>query len=390
MIVVFVIIVMFLAGCGAAAPTPSTRVAVMVDAPPYQAASVPITLENAAQLRYLGRLDQPDVVATVFAYSVSPDGLNVVGLTEQEIIAWDLLTGARAFVTARGDAERAVYASDKEAIYLVDSTGSLRSMDAASGEDRFQALGHPTFIGVSAFAPDADLVALAGSDGTIKVWDMLTRDSRITINAADVAITALTFSPDALRVFSADADGWRRVWDSMTGALIREQRDAVLGTTQLVSTVLSLSPDGEVAAAANESGALLWMPDATGQTLPLSSVYGRPSLLRWSSDSRWLVTGTARGGVSLWDVLDGRLVGALPDTAGSRISADFSPDAPLLVTTALDGTTHLWDVSAASGTGLRTSILNVGSRTIFAVEWTDDGRSLLFFDANGAIYVWGI
>ena len=27
---------------------------------------------------------------------------------------------------------------------------------------------------------------------------------------------------------------------------------------------------------------------------------------------------------------------------------------------------------------------------IYAVEWTDDGRLLLLFDASGPVYVWGL
>ncbi len=387
-----ILLLILLTACASATPTPPPRAVIEpMNAPPWQSADVPINVTNVAQIAYLGRLDQPDIMATVFAYTVSPDGLNLVGLTDQEIIQWDLLTGARIFTTARVDAVRVMFASDKESIYLVDVTGAIRSMDVRTSADLYQASGHTAYAGVSAFAPDFDLIALGGSDGTIKLWDMVTRESRLTIDAADATITALVFTPDATRVVSADQDGWRRVWDTETGDLITEQRDAVLGTRQLITTALLVASDGAQIAGVNDSGILLWTIGDSSASIPLSAGRGgRPSLVRWSADGRWLLSGTSNDGLALWDVNRSAFVGTLPNTQGDRVDADFSPDGTLLLTSALDGTVRLWDLSNPSDTSTRASQLPIGTSTIFGVEWTDDGRALLLFDANGAIYLWGI
>ena len=388
---IFTCVMLTLVACATATPTaPPRAVEPTLSAPEYREAAAPITVLNAAAITYLGRLDQPDVLATVFAYAVSPDGLNLVGLTDQEIINWDLLTGTRVFTTARVDAVRAMFASDKETIYLLDSTGTVRSIDATTSQDLFNAQGHNDFAGIAAFAPEVDLMALGGRDGTIKIWDMVTRESRVTIPAASAPITALIFTPDATRVISADDSGWRRVWDSTTGVLIAEQRNEILGANPLITTALAVSNDGSLVAAANDNGALIWnTTDQTTRSL-VDGNGGRPTLIELSPNGRWLITGMPESGLTLWDTTNQQPIGRLPETSGDRIDADFSPDGDLLLTSALNGSVRLWDVSNPRENGGRASDLDVGSSTIFAVEWTDDGRALIIFDANGAIYVWGI
>src|SRR4051812_48711478 len=60
-----------------------------------------IKLANVTNIAYLGRLDAKSTPSTVFAYAFSPDGSRLVGLNNEQLIGWDLVTGKLLFNTAR-------------------------------------------------------------------------------------------------------------------------------------------------------------------------------------------------------------------------------------------------------------------------------------------------
>ncbi|MFQ3674796.1 MAG: WD40 repeat domain-containing protein, partial [Aggregatilineales bacterium] len=70
--------------------------------------------------------------------------------------------------------------------------------------------------------------------------------------------------------------------------------------------------------------------------------------------------------------------------------ARFSADGALLATTVLDGPVTLWNIAEATEDTIPSARLLVGSTRITGLEWSDDGFTLAFFDANGLVYLWGI
>ncbi|MFN8531203.1 MAG: WD40 repeat domain-containing protein [Anaerolineae bacterium] len=377
-----------MAACASAPPSDQRRTPT-VPAPTWRAASVPITLENANQIAYLGRLDQEEPAATVFAHAMSPDGLNIAGLTDQNVIGWDLLTGERIFVNARLTTGVISYSSDKTEIYGIDSTGDLRVLDATSGSETDRAHGHPAYAGVYAIATDFDLIALGGTDGTVKVWNMVTRQSEVTFDAGE-QITALGFSPDASVLATADSDGYIRLWDWATRTQQREWRNEQLGSTRFTTTRIVFSPDGQQFALANDFDVRLGSP--TGElSNPLRlETGGRSPMLRYAPDGRYLVMGTNDAGIALWTPAAIALIATLPDTSGDRMDAVFSPDGGMLATTALGRHAALWNISQVDASGGGRFQFPIENSTILETDWTSDGRLILLFDANGAIYAWGI
>src|SRR6266496_821068 len=78
-----------------------------------------IKLANVTNIAYLGRLDAQGIPSTVFAYAFSPDGSHLVGLNNEQLIGWDLVTGKLLFNTARLDAALVYYGADKTEVYTV-------------------------------------------------------------------------------------------------------------------------------------------------------------------------------------------------------------------------------------------------------------------------------
>src|SRR5262249_32898234 len=149
-------------------------------------------LNNVSNIGYLGRLDLPGTPSTLFNYAVSPDATRLVALSNDQVLAWNLLNGDLLFQTARGEATRVFYSSDKTEIYVADNNGTVKVLDANSGANKtsFRGSGNGIFGGTIAQYADGDLLALGSEDGTVKVWDTYARESLVTIDAQKVSVAA--------------------------------------------------------------------------------------------------------------------------------------------------------------------------------------------------------
>lgn len=377
------LLALVLTGCGAGAtPAPPFRNAPTLTAPAWTTGGEPINLENVTSLRYMGRIDPPDVVATWFDLAFSPDSTALAAINVDQLASWDILTGAVLFYSARGGVIRVYYSPDKTELYGVTESGEVSVYNALTGQQTASFNGHAAFAGVSAFHADSGHLALGGADGTIKVWDTFSRTALATFDAHAAPLSALTFAPAGDLLASAAGDGWARVWDWQSRTLAAGVEAANIARLTFAPVAL----DAWTLALGTATNALLWTPDAAPAALDSEG----SDVLLFSPDGRYLLAGSRSDGLTLWDGENGQFVGRLPDTAGDGTSAAFSPDGALLVTSTLNGGVFLWNLNALTDEDLNQAALNTGTRQIQRVAWSPDGRLLLFFDAVGAVYVWGI
>ena len=379
-------VVLCLAACQPATPdTGSGRGAATLPAPTWVEAQAPITLDNANNIGYLGRLQSPDTVSTIFDYSVSPDTVTLAGINFEQLMAWDLISGEPLFATSRSDITRIFFSPDKTEIYGVDNDGGVGVFDTERGAETNAFSGHAAYNGAVAFEAEIGWLALGGEDGTVKVWDTYERQSLVTIDAHSRQISALAFSADGARLATAGVDGAVRVWDWQNRAMLSE-----LGLGERVAPLLAFSPDGSTLAIGTDADAMLWRVGTGDELIRLDAGSGGAiHLLMYSPDGQYVAAGSRSAGIAIWDAA-GELIARLPDSSGEQISADFSPDGTMLVTSALDKGAFLWNLSGSGGGALSQAPLDAGTRAIYRVHWTSDGRALLLFDAIGPIYVWGV
>ncbi len=377
---ILLLFVLALAACGTpAAVTPEARNAPTLTAPAWVTGNQPITLENVDSIRYLGRIDPPDVVATWFDAALSPDSTALAAINIDQLAQWNLLTGETLFYTGRGEAVRVFYSPDKTEMYGVETSGRVAIYNALTGQQINQFSGHSAFSGVAAYDANAGLLALGGTDGTIRVWNTLERQAQVTINAHSGRINTLAFAPNGVFIASTAADGRARLWDWQPRTLLAET-DA----TEILRT--SFAPDSATIALGMGTSVALWTPNADPVTLDTRG----SDVMQFSGDGRYLLAGSRSDGLTLWNAPDATLIGIMPDTAGDGVAAAFSPDGALLITSTLNRGVYLWNLNAVTGTQLSQAPLDVGTRQIYDVRWTDDARLILLFDAVGAIYMWGI
>lgn len=395
----FVALMLLLAAVAACSPSPEVP-ATPTLAPPGtfvpQARDVPtlpppewtnagetVTLENAPRLAYLGRLDAQGSPSTVFAYAFSPDGARLVGLNNQQIIGWNLISGELLFNTDRLNAAQIYYGADKAEVYTVDGTGQIRIYDAESGVSTQALNGQPSFSGAAAYDRDNGLLALGGSDGSIKVWDVANRQSLVTINAHTLPIAYLAFSSDGERLASVSTDNSVRAWDWRNRQSTAEMK--------VTASKIAFSPDGSQLAVGETTQITIWNPQNGTLTNTLSTGPRTVTdLLIYSPDGQYIINGGSIQSLTVWDSQSGKLVNTLPGAGGEENSIAFSQDGTLLATSVLGGDVLLWDTTKMRDEALTYAALNVGTRQILYTDWSPDGFVLLLVDATGPLQLWGI
>ena len=214
--------------------------------------------------------------------------------------------------------------------------------------------GHTDEVWGAVFSPDGTRIATASADGTAKIWDATTGKDLITLKGPVPGVVwHAMFSPDGKLLATAGQDGIARIWNVTTG-------EQVLGLAGHTADVLHIefSPDGSRMATVSPDGTAKVWDALTGKEL-LTLDQGddaEPYWVAFSPDSSRIAVANTRGGfegwVSIWDVVTGEILLALPDQNAYVNSVSFSPDGTQILTTSDDQTTRIWD--ANSGEELKT------------------------------------
>ncbi|MBZ0294702.1 MAG: hypothetical protein K8L99_19220 [Anaerolineae bacterium] len=361
----------------------SGRNAPTAPAPDWTESAAPITLENVTNIALLGRLDNSGEPSTVFAHSLSPDGTRLAGLNNEQLLIWDLINGELVTSTTRLTANHVYFSPDKTEVYTVNPEGSVTIYDAETGKTRTDFESVPNFNETMAYYAEDGWLAFGSLRGSVKVWDPLERTARVTIEAHALRITALAFSDNGDLLATAGEEGTVKIWNWQDRELL-----ATLDEGEPVDKIV-FSPDAtQLAVSVGENTRLWSIPDATRQRV-IDTGPGGTEILAYTPDGRYLINGGDTPEIAVWDPQTGNLAARLPGTGGDRVALAFSPDGTLMVTSVLNGTTTLWNLTTITSTTVNRADLTI-SDLVFSVDWTSDSRLITVFSASGGVYVWGV
>ncbi len=355
-------------------------------APEWRSPSEPINRANVAQTQLLGRLDVRGTPSTLFDYALSPDSTQFAALNADSVVIWDLISGERIFTDARREGAYVFFSPDKTELFSITGDGSahIYNLENRSSPTTIEVLNR--FSGAHDYIEEEALLALGSLDGSIRVWDMLEERSLVTFDAHDRDIVRLVFSPDGQYLASAASAGAVKIWDWRAREVVSE-----LDNGDAVVRRIAWSPDGERLAVASIEGIFLWnVPDASYLFTLQTGIGGSDDVLKYSQDGQFLINGGDIRDMIVWDAETGDLVALLPNVGGDVTSAYFSQDSEILLASVLDGPVTVWDMTQITSDSVVTATLDVGSQRVRDVIFAPDSYTMLFLDAIGPVYVWGI
>ena len=355
----------------------------------------------------------------------SPDGKMLAsGSVDKTVQLWDTSTGEllATFTGHINGITALAFSPDSTTLVSGSADGMIRFWDTENGDplaDRIT--GHTQWVRAATFFEDrrgevtSPLLVSVAFNGEVTFWDVKTpQKPTVRTEGHRDKLSTLAFSPDGTKLVSVGAEGsmifgagfstWRtdhliRLTDVKTG---RE-----LATLQYTmgAEALTFSPDGKTVAFTGLGEIRLWNTE-TGdeQAIPLADlradIHNIPivSALAFSSDGRWLVSGTEGGKIQMWDVATGEALVAFAEptareNTGGISALVFSPDGTLLAA-GVHSQIRLWEV----GTG--NTLLSVstdhkrGNMTFQSdpepLVFSQDGTILVNGLAHGAIQLWDV
>jgi WD40 repeat protein len=327
---------------------------------------------------------------------LSPDGRFALSNLAREMLLWDVTTGkpVRTFV-GRSSRVACVELSPDGRLGVSVSGNTLHLWDVASGKE-LRSFGSSEWGNALAFSPDGRML-LAGTHG----------DFERNLMDGPAGSSGVAFSPDGR--FALSGSGWKlELWDATEGQQVRSfagsassdvKENAVIlwdvatgrevrrfaGHTGWVTSV-AFAPDGRLAASGGRDHKIKLWDVAAGKELRTMDVSGgnwffEGIAVAFLTDR--FVQAAVSGGLQVWEVKTGKLVGGTSDPNGSLASVRFSGDGQRAVSVTNE-TVNLWDMT--KGEVLRSFTGHTSS--VDSVAVSRDGGLVMSGSNDGTARLW--
>lgn len=301
----------------------------------------------------------------VFLLGYSPDGSQLMTNENNTVSVWDARSGQRRFHFEDPAGIWGAIGSPDGKWVVAGSGRDVKMWDAATGAQRLVLSGHSDFVLAVAMSADGKQLASTGLDQTVKLWDAQTGELELTLPKLNNISESLAFSPDGKLLAASTQEGWIYTWKTATGELFNR-----FGSE---AGPMRFTPDSRYLVTANLNGTVTFLDASTGKLLmALAGHKGDVTSLALGPDGQHVASGGDDGTVKIWDTRPDREVFTVTNNGVAINRVAYSPDGTRFVTGSDDGTIKMWDAA----TGEERLTIPGEHAGVYGVDFSPDGTRL--------------
>jgi WD40 repeat protein len=314
------------------------------------------------------------------------------------------------------------FMSDDNVFATGDGNGVIRLWDILNGQEILTLNGHSDLIWSMAFNKNNELLASIGNDKKLSIWKIETGDCLSIVTEGSKAPEAVIFNPLDDSVIYSSNDGDIQIRNPFSGDYIatlegddspvrsicldRSGEFLVSGASngviriwnlknkQCIQTINStseiiwkvvISPDSKIIAVNNYQS--IELRGFNGNHIGI--LEGHSDLIysmAFSSDSKFLTSGSRDTSIKIWDVESKTCISTLEGHTNTVHAVAFSPVESVLVSGGFDSSLRIWDTKSKKS--LR--VFQGETAWIRSIYYCSKSRLIASGDDNGDIKIWNL
>lgn len=358
----------------------------------WQSSTETISATNAGRLRLIGRLEGH--ASAVDTLSFSPDGTRLAsGSTGDSIVnIWDMSSGEVLTTLLSLSARWFFWGSTTDIFITAGRDQIIRQWDLTT-QTSTQVNGAVDTIGAMAQSPDGKHLVVGGRNGRLQFLTIEPLTEQGIVSAHAGYVSTVLFTPDSQQVISMSGEiSEIKIWDVQTRELVHN-----FGRFSDALQQIALTSDGNQLVIASRTKIEFWSLQTYTLIRTLESGKDFPmSILRFSPDGAFLAA-NAGDTVLIWNLASGNLFAGLPEQQGSVTYIIYSADGKMMMSNTLGPEVYFWNLEAItledSSSEAKVPPVrawNLVGESIRSLELSPDGKTLIFADINGSVFVLGI
>jgi WD40 repeat protein len=278
--------------------------------------------------------------------------------------------------------QAAFFSPDGARIFSQDNANQGQFWDLATGQRLGAPFSQEKGFSPASFSPDGRRF-LSYSRNATRLHDVETGLPLAESLIATEVPTRARFLPDGRRFVAATMDGSTRLWEAVPSCFAPK-----VFLERLELSGGSLSPDGALVALVVKANSFRILDAAKGEPVVAELLHALQEIrsVRWSLDSRCVVTASINGTARIWNARAGQAVGDPIPHAGPLSYAEFSPNGRWLATASEDGTARIWN--ATNGRPASPPLKH--DRVVQRARFNPDGTLLVSASLDRTVRFWSV
>lgn len=288
----------------------------------------------------------------ISSVATSHDGKNLLVGSGDRITALDLTNSQQVFSVPwliNPATSSQIVVSPRGQFFAAAQNNDIGLFGAEDGKQLRILRGHIGKVSGIAISPDSKMIVSAsGEDRTIRVWDAEKGDLLETLSEDVGPVITVAFSPNGKFFVTGSIAESRfiKFWDTETRKLLA----VPMQQPGFVYTV-AVRPNGKDLVAAVRNSVKVWNLTETPEEIKAKEVFTMRgsrldiNMLTLSPNGRLAATGDKSGNITLYNIGTGQVLKTLEAHRGWVSSVAFSPDGQYLYSGGEDTLVKIWDLS---------------------------------------------